>query len=251
VPDGGYSFLMIKGVPVVAAPTKIEGPMADSRNCEQCGTSFGPRREHARFCCVRCRAAWNREHMGDPLVDSSALLWSVTAMSEATARLPQAGIWDRARAYALVGEAVWWVTLVDATLLRHHPGPYDSVMAGQSPAQRQQIEATLAGLRFVRNRLGGEADPAEFIHASARGQDAGNGRITGWTWQPVPPSVLVSLPPRAQAWEMTRYQAYHAQLAGHTLGEVFRRAATFLTSTAANAGSLADLASADAHNGPG
>ncbi len=251
MPDGGYSFLMIKGAPVVTAPTKIEGPMADSRNCEQCGTSFGPRREHARFCCVRCRAAWNREHMGDPLVDSSALLWSVTAMSEATVRLPQAGIWDRARAYALVGEAVWWVTLVDATLLRHHPGPYDSVIAGQSPAQRQQIEATLAGLRFVRNRLGGEANPAEFILAGAPGQDGGNGRITGWTWKPVPPSVLVSLPPRAQAWEMTRYQAYQAQLAGHTLGEVFRCAATFVMLTAANAGPLADLASADAHNGPG
>jgi hypothetical protein len=83
-----------------------EDPLTDSRNCEQCGSSFVPRREDARFCCVRCRAAWNREHMGDPVADASALLWSITAMSEATARLPQAGIWDRARAYAAIGEAV-------------------------------------------------------------------------------------------------------------------------------------------------
>ena len=225
--------------------------MPDSRNCEQCGIMFAPRREHARFCCVRCRAAWNREHMGDPLADASALLWSVTALSEATARLGQTGTWDRARAYATVAEAVWWVTLVDATLVRHHPEPYDSVMAGQSPAQRQQIEATLAGLRFVRNLLGGEADLRKFIRAVPPAKDPDNGRVTGWTLKQVPPPALVSLPPRAQAWEKARYQAYRTQLARHTVGEVFRRAATFLTLAAANAGPLADLASADAHHGPG
>jgi len=226
-------------------------PLADSRNCAHCGTSFAPRREHARFCCVRCRAAWNREHMGDPRTDASALLWSITAMSETTARLAQTATWDRARAYAAVGEAVWWVTLVDATLVRHHPDPYDNVMASQSPARREQIEATLAGLRFVRNRIAGEADLATFIQAAAPGRDPDNGHVTAWTWKPVPPPALASLPPRAQAWEQARYRAYHAQLAGHTLGEVFRRAATFLTLTAANTGALADLASADTYHGPG
>jgi hypothetical protein len=225
--------------------------MPDSRECEQCGASFVPRREHARFCCVRCRAAWNREHLGDPLAESSALLWSVTAMSEATARLPQAGIWDRARAYAAVGEAVWWVTLVDATLVRHHAEVYDAVLAGQPAPQRQLIEGTLAGLRFVRNRVGDDVGLADFIQAAAPGPGAGNGRITGWRWKPVPLPVLASLPPRAQAWEMTRYQAYQAQLAGRTIGKIFRRAATFLTLTATHAGSLAGLASADAGNRPG
>jgi len=136
-------------------------------------------------------------------------------------------------------------------LVRHHPEPYDNVVAGQSPAERQQIEATLAGLRFVRNRISGEADLAKFILAATPGKDPDNGHVTGWTWKPLPPPALASLPPRAQAWERTRYQAYHAQLARHTLGEVFRRAATFLTLTAANAGPLADLASADTRNGPG
>ena len=154
-------------------------------------------------------------------------------------------------AYAVVGEAVWWVTLVDATLVRHHPEPYDSVMAGQSPVQRQQIEATLAGLRFVRNRTSSEGDLAKFIRASAPSKDPDNGRVTGWTWKPLPPPALASLPQRAQAWERTRYRAYYGQLAGHTLGEVFWRAATSLTLTATNAGPLAALASADTHNGPG
>ena len=222
--------------------------MAGSRECEQCGTSFVPRREHARFCCVLCRAAWNRAHLGDPLVEASALLWSITAMSEATGRLPQAGIWDRGRAYAAVGEAVWWVTLVDATMVRHHAEVYDAVLAGQSAAQRPRIEATLAGLRFVRNQASGKTGLAPFIQAAAPGLSTGNGRLTGWRWKPVPLPVLASLPPRAQAWEMTRYQAYQAQLAGHTIGETFRRAATFLTLTATYAGSLADLANTDASN---
>jgi hypothetical protein len=225
--------------------------VADSQNCEQCGTVFMPRREHARFCCVCCRDAWNREHVGDPMVESSALLWSITAMSEATARLPRAGIWDQGRAFAAIGEAVWWVTLVDATLVRHHPGTYDAVVAGQSPAQRQLIEGTLAGLRFVRNRLGGQAGLAAFIQAAAPGPAAGNARIAGWMWKPVPLPALVSLAPRARAWEMVRYQAYQAHLAGRTIGKVFRRAAAFLTLTAADAGSLADLADADANNGRG
>jgi hypothetical protein len=56
--------------------------VADIRNCEQCGTSFVPRREHARFCSARCRAAWNREHAGDLEAGPSALDWSVTTMSE-------------------------------------------------------------------------------------------------------------------------------------------------------------------------
>lgn len=213
--------------------------MVDSRNCEQCGVSFVPRREHARFCCVGCRADWNREHLGDPSVDSSALLWSITAMSEATARLPQVGTWDRGRACAVIGEAVWWVTLVDATLVRHHPEPYDRVLTSQSPGQRRLIEGTLGGLRFVRNQAGGGASLARFVHA-ARGPGAVSGHITGWRWKQVPPPALVSLPPRAQAWEKTRYQAYRAHLAGRTVGEVFRRAAAFLTLTAASVGPLAD-----------
>jgi hypothetical protein len=216
--------------------------MVDSRECQQCGTVFVPRREHARFCCVHCRAAWNREHLGDPLAGTSALLWSITAMSETTSRLPQAGIWDRGRAYAAVGEAVWWVTLVDATMVRHHAEVYDAVLASQSAAERPLTEATLAGLRFVRNQAGGETCLAPFIQAAAPGLNTLHGRVTGWRWKPVPLPVLASRPPRAQAWEMTRYQAYRAQLVGHTIGETFRRAATFLTLTATYVGSFAYLA---------
>jgi hypothetical protein len=212
----------------------------DTRDCERCGTSFVPRREHARFCSPTCRAAWNREHIGDLKAGTSALQWSITAMNDATERLAQVTAWHPERAFAAIGEAVWWVTIVDATLVRHHLDAYDRVMAGQAPAERQLTEETLAGLRFVRNQIGDEADLAEFVVPGDTDPDPGNGRITGWTWKPVPEPKLTALAPQGQAWEMTRYQAYQAHLAGHTIGETFTRAATFLKQAVADAPALTD-----------
>jgi hypothetical protein len=59
----------------------------------------------------------------------------------------------------------------------------------------------------------------------------------------VPEPALDCLPPRNQAWEMTRYRAYEAQLAGHSVGETFERAAAFLelAATQAAAASATDL----------
>ena len=125
---------------------------------------FTPRREHARFCSGRCRVAWNREKVGDPAVKVRALQWSISAMHDTTERLARVEGWDQPRAFVLIGEAVWWVTIVDATLVRYHlVGAYDAVLADQTPAERRLIEGTLAGLRFVRNRIGDEVDLAEFI----------------------------------------------------------------------------------------
>jgi hypothetical protein len=209
--------------------------VADIRSCEQCGTSFVPRREHARFCTPRCRAAWNRDHVGNLAAEVSALVWAVTAMSDTTQRLARVRAVDRPRAFTVISEAVWWVTIVDATLVRHYADAYDAVMAGQASAERQLTEGTLAGLRFVRNQIGDEADLGEFIGGGQDGQAASRGRITDWKWQPVPAPVRASLSARGQAWEMTRYQAYQAHLAGHTIGETFRRAGEFLKLAAASA----------------
>ena len=222
------------------SPAEAAGPgaVADSRSCEQCGTVFLPQREHARFCRADCRAAWNREHMGDPAVEASALAWSLTAMREAAERLPWVQAWDRPRAFAAIGEAVWWVTMVDATLVRHHPGVYDAAMAAQAPAERRLAEQTLAGLRFVRNWMGRQACLAEVVETG--GISAANRRVTSWTWKGVPEPALASLPPRRHAWEMSRYRAYQACLVGHTIGETFEPAVRFLALTGANAASVTD-----------
>ena len=214
--------------------------VADTWTCEQCGTWFVPRREHGRFCSPPCRAEWNREHAGDLQAGTSALQWSITAMNDTMKRLTRMPAGDPPRALALISEAVWWVTIVDATLVRHHLDTYDRVMAGQAPAGQQLVEETLAGLRFVRNQIGHEADLAEFTGPRGPGSGPGDTRITGWTWKPVPEPKLASITPRRQAWEMTRYQAYQAQLAGHTLGETFGRATAFLKLAVADTPILTD-----------
>ncbi len=202
--------------------------MAETRDCEQCGAAFSPRREHARFCSARCRVAWNRDHTGDRASEESALDWSMTAMREATGRLLRAAPRDRARPFAVISEAVWWVTIVDATLVRYHPDTYDIVLASQPGKERRLIEDTLGGLRFVRNRMGQYLDPVDFIQPEDGGSGPGEAQLTAWTWKSVPRPALESLSARGQEWEMTRYRAYQAQLAGHPVGETFGRALNFL-----------------------
>jgi len=206
---------------------------ADIRDCDQCGTPFAPRREHARFCSASCRIAWNSEHKGSAAVGASALQWSITAMNETAQRLPAAGAWDQPRAFAVIGETVWQVTIVDATLVRYYPDDYDAVLAGQAADERRCIEGAMAGLRYVRNRMRHETDHADFI-CPQPGPAAAAG-ITAWTWKSVPEPPMAALLPRGRAWELTRYRAYQSHLAGRAVGEVFGRATTFLRLTAARA----------------
>jgi len=200
--------------------------MADTRDCEQCGTSFAPRREHARFCSARCRVTWNRHNASDSPADSGPLAWSITAMRETTDRLMRSGGLDQVNGLAVISEAVWWVTMVDATLMRYQPDVYTGVLAGQDTAERRITEDTFGGLRFVRNRMGFDTDHGDFIQPLDL--RPGPSRTAAWTWRSVPAPALVSLTASAREWEMTRYRAYQAQLAGHTIGETFSRATAFL-----------------------
>jgi hypothetical protein len=217
--------------------------MPETRDCEQCGTTFVPRREHARFCSPECRAAWNRDHTvdTDPLAEVRALEWSVTAMRDVTSRLSGYRTWDGGRALILVGEAVWWVTIVDARLVRHYLDAYDAVMARHAPAERRLIEGTLAGLRFVRNQMGVDAGHVDFVEPGTGTPGPDDSRVRAWRWKPVPEPALGSPPGSGQAWQMTRYQAYDAHLAGQTIGEVFGRAAAFLDLAAAEAAAVTDI----------
>ena len=203
--------------------------MTDTRKCEQCGEEFTPRREHARFCSARCRVAWNRQHVGDPAAEAGALGWTIAAMRDTTDRLMRARAVDPAHGFAAISEAVWWITLVDATMVRYHPDVYDTVLASHDEAERCIIEGTFGGLRFVRNWMGYHQDHADFIRpeASAGGRE-GSLPMAAWTWRPLAAPVLGELPARGQEWEMTRYRDYQAQLAGRPVGESFQRAVAFL-----------------------
>jgi hypothetical protein len=215
--------------------------MADVRDCEQCGTAFAPRREHARFCSVGCRMAWNREHATDAAAAAAALGWSVAAMTEATERVARAAELDLPHAVAVISEAVWWITIVDATLVRYHEDTYDDMLAGQPLPRQQLTEETLAGLRFVRNQMGYRLDPAGFIQAAPRRPGDGG---TAWIWNPVPEPQFASLSSRGREWEVTRYRAYKARLAGRDVVETFELATGFLVQVCENATAMSSARSA-------
>jgi hypothetical protein len=202
--------------------------MPDTRKCEQCGEEFTPRREHARFCSARCRVAWNRQHVGDPPASDGALGWTITAMRDTTDRLLRARAMDAPHGFAAISEAVWWVTLVDATLVRYHPDVYDTILASHDEARRRCIEGTFGGLRFVRNWMGYHLDHSNFIEPGTSPGQTGTTPIGAWTWRSMAAPVLGELPARGQEWEMTRYRDYQAQLAGRPIGNAFECAVPFL-----------------------
>jgi hypothetical protein len=200
--------------------------MAEVRECALCGNEFTPAREHARFCSAPCRMAWNDEHVGVAAAPAAAIDWSVAAMAEAATRLAaSSGSWDLPHASAAMSDAVWWVTLVDATLVRYHPRNYEGALADRS-ARRKQTEQTLEGLRYVRNELGRSTDPASLIQPASPAP--GSAPATRWTWRPLPQPDLSDLGARARRWELSRYRAYQEQLAGHDITDSFTWCAEFL-----------------------
>jgi hypothetical protein len=213
--------------------------MTDVRDCEQCGAPFTPRREHARFCSARCRVAWNRADRAAAQVDESALAWAIGAMSDAVARLPRVAGLDRPRAFAVISEAVWWVTIVDANLVRYHPDVYDRELASQPEAERLLIEETLAGLRFVRNQLGNDIYHGHFIQPGAASADSR--RAQDWSWTALPEPSGESLSPRGLSWEMDRYRAYESRLAGRAVVATFSCAGAFLNVVAAGIAAPVDV----------
>ena len=205
-------------------------PMATMRECAQCGTAFTPKREHAPFCSARCRMAWNREHTGTPGAPAAAIDWSVTAMTEVVEQFALAEISDLPRAAAALSEAVWWITLVDATLVRYHPRDYENTMSRLGQGLRRKTEETLAGLRYVRNQIGHATDPAKLLSPGA----AAGGKAA-WIWSPQPDPSLTDASERAREWELSRYRAYQARLAGRDAVRIFARCTAFLEEAAAAA----------------
>jgi hypothetical protein len=213
--------------------------VTDARSCEQCGLAFAPRREYARFCSARCQVSLDAGNtsaparQADPVAVAQALEWSLTAMRQATMRLSVRRACDGAQALVVAGEAVRRVMAIDARLVRHYLDAYDAVLAGHDLAERQLVEGTLAGLRFVGNQMAAGRGDAGLIEPWAGGP--ASSVLAVWQWRPVPEPALRSVSPRARERQMARYRAYQTYIARRSVGEVFGRAAAFLNTVAASA----------------
>jgi len=158
-----------------------------------------------------------------------ALDCSVAAMADTLQRLGSAAAMDLPQALAVISEAVWWVTIVDATMIRYHPGAYDHALAALDPAARRAAEGTFAGLRFVRNEMGYRADPADFIQPQPGQGGAGDAPVAAWIWKPIPAPKLEPVPRPGTGWEISRHQQYRTYLADHPVGQTVGRVAALLT----------------------
>jgi hypothetical protein len=156
---------------------------------------------------------------------SIALGFSLDAMSTAADRVNKVPATDTAAAFAAIGEAVWWITIVNDTLRRLHRPSYDLAGSLQTPP----IDETIAGLISVRHRIGHEVDLVDFIEPVASRPDIGDGRITAWAWRSIRP------PTRGDKRDVQGHRAYESALAGRNVVHAFQDAVAFLRSAQSNA----------------
>jgi hypothetical protein len=165
---------------------------------------------HGRYNAILCGMS-NSNLSFDPEL---ALDCSMRAMEDATTRVNQTD--DPRKAFVAIGEAVWWITIVNDNL-RNEPLYRANLNANAG------LEDTLAGLRSVRNRIGHEVNLIDYVNLEAvRPDQYGDGRIAAWSWKFV-------APPRAsRKGAVNDYHAYNAALAGRNVVEAFTRAEGFL-----------------------
>jgi len=147
-----------------------------------------------------------------------ALGFSVSAMNAAADRVNRVAAEDLEGAFAAIGEAVWWVTVVSDTLRNRHPDAYARALELQTP----RVEEVIDGLRSVRHRIGHEVDLVDYLRPVASRPDLGDGRITAWAWK------SVRAPTRKHKRDLEGHRAYESAVAETNIVHTFTHALSFL-----------------------
>ena len=215
---------------------------ADFRKCEQCGTSFVPRHEHARFCSAPCREAWNREHAGDLAAGASALVWGVGHRD------------DRRHATAVAGRGSRPAACVhrdrrggvEGHHRRRHVAPPSPVRL----RQRDDTPGSSTAGSWSREPWPGcvssaIASPTKATLASSSSPAPPARPLVKGGSPPGPGGPRRNRPWRRflrgrRTWEKARHRGYQEQLAGRAIGETLSQATAFLKLAAANAQAITD-----------
>jgi hypothetical protein len=154
---------------------------------------------------------------------ATALEWSLMAMNDATDRVNKIAASDLPGAFAAIGEAVWWITIVNDTLRHNHPAAYQQAAGLTSPDPAD----TINGLRSVRNRIGHKVDLVDFICPVAAREWSADGRITAWAWKPVPPPDQSDRTGRQHKRDLELHHGYTSALADRNIWQPFMLATGF------------------------
>jgi hypothetical protein len=144
----------------------------------------------------------------------TALDWSMQAMHDATDRVNKIPASDLAKAFAAIGEAVWWITIVNDSLRKTYETKYKRALELSTPNPAD----TLLGLKSVRNRIGHEVDLVDFIEPFASRPDPGDGRITAWTWRHVRQPSSAGLKPWQYQSAVKAHKAYETAVVDGSQG---------------------------------
>jgi hypothetical protein len=147
------------------------------------------------------------------------------ALNDATDRVNKIAASDLPRAFAAIGEAVWWVTIVNGSLRRNHRAAYGQAATLTSPDPAD----TLNGLRSVRNRIGHKVDLVDYIQPVASREWSADGRITAWAWKPVAPPEQGDRAGAQHRRDVELHQAYERALAGQNIWQPLMLATGFFS----------------------
>lgn len=142
--------------------------------------------------------------------------WTVAAMNSAADRMRDVHWHDPGRAFATIGEVLWWVCVLDEALRKRHGDSYVSILEADV-----DVKPLLAGMRHARNRFAHADEVVDFVEVSALiGSNWTGGYTAGWRWNVLPP---VRAGPGARGG-----QEYADKLAGQDVWQSLVRALSFL-----------------------
>jgi hypothetical protein len=156
---------------------------------------------------------------------ATALDWSMKALNDATDRVNKIAASDLPRAFAAIGEAVWWVTIVNDGLRHNYRAAYEQAATLTSP----DPAGTLNGLRSVRNRIGHKVDLVDYIQPVASREWSADGRVTAWAWQPVAPPEQGDRSGAQHRRDAELHRAYERELASKNIWQPFMLATGFFS----------------------
>jgi hypothetical protein len=142
---------------------------------------------------------------------------------KATDRVNRISSLDLPKAFAAIGEAVWWITIVNDSLKHGHENEYTTAVRLTSPSPSE----TLDGMRSVRNRIGHEVDLVDFVYPAATRDSSPDGRITAWAWRSVAAPTRGKRSENEHARDLKLHKAYEAALAGQNVIQAFTLATGF------------------------
>lgn len=150
---------------------------------------------------------------------STPLERAVCAMNEAADRVSRVAWNDPGAVFSAIGEALWWIVVVDTSL---EEGP-----EGAGYLAKRQVDPAgrlLLGLRHARNRFAHDFTIVEYVDPSAQLDADRRGYATMWRWR--------SLPPSPDRRGLHGREEYETLLAGRDVHGSFVDVLTFLRGAA-------------------